>query len=136
MKNVIALVMTVIMMLTLSASAFAWSGPLTLNEAKKAALDYVGVNESEATFMTAHKCRDDGRHVYEIEFFCNDTKYDLDVDAQTGSVTDFSTEFHSGSCVQSLAGTRYDRDDWDDRYDYDWDDRYDCDWDDSFEWDD
>ena len=136
MKNVIALVMTIIMMLTLSASAFAWSGPLTLNEAKKAALDYVGVNESEATFMTAHKCRDDGRHVYEIEFFVNDTKYDLDVDAQTGSVTDFSTEFHSGSCVQSQTGMRYGRDDWDDRDDYDWDDRYDCDWDDSFEWDD
>ena len=81
-----------VMMLALGATAFAANGPLTLEQAKKAALDYAGVKAADAYFTKAFKTFDDGRQVYEIEFFANNTEYDMDVDVNTGAITDFSTE--------------------------------------------
>ena len=138
MKKAVAMVMVVVMMLALGVTAFAAHGPLTVDQAKKVALDYAGVKASEATFTTAHRDWDDGREVYEIELYANNTEYDMDVDVNTGRVTDFSTEYHGGYIQPGSNGGFYgyddDRYDWDDRYD-DWDDRYDYD-DGWFGWDD
>ena len=126
MKKVLAIVMLVVVMtLSLGTTAFADGGPLSLNQAKQTALDYAGVNASEAIFTKAHRDWDDGREVYEIEFYVGHTEYDMDVDVNTGRVTDFSVELHGGYGRDE--GRRVDRD-WDD----DWDDRYD---DDRFDWD-
>ena len=138
MKKAVAMVMVVVMMLALGVTAFAAHGPLTVDQAKKVALDYAGVKASEATFTKAHRDWDDGREVYEIELYANNTEYDMDVDVNTGRVTDFSTEYHGGYTQPGSNGGFYcyddDRYDWDDRYD-DWDDRYDYD-DGWFGWDD
>ena len=131
MKKVLAMVMTVVMMLALGTTAFADNAPLTVEQAKHAALNFAGVNASEATFTKAYKGYDDGREVYEIEFYANNTEYDMDVDVYTGRITDFSTEYHG---MQAARGYGF----WDDdMYDHDWDDRYDWDrdWDDMFDWD-
>lgn len=132
MKKVIAMVMTIVMMLALGTTAFADNTPLTVEQAKQAALNFAGVNASEATFTKAYKGYDDGREVYEIEFYANNTEYDMDVDVYTGRITDFSTEYHG---MQAARGYGF----WDDdMYDHDWDDRYDWDrdWDDMYDWDD
>ena len=138
MKKAVAMVMVVVMMLALGVTAFAAHGPLTVDQAKKVALDYAGVKASEATVTKAHRDWDDGREVYEIELYANNTEYDMDVDVNTGRVTDFSTEYHGGYTQPGSNGGFYgyddDRYDWDDRYD-DWDDRYDYD-DGWFGWDD
>ncbi len=141
MKKAVAMVMVVVMMLALGATAFAAGGRLTPDQAKQAALEYAGVKASEATFTKAYRDWDDGREVYEIEFFANNTEYDMDVDVNTGRITDYNMEFYGGySNTQPGGGYGYhDWDDWDDRYDrYDWDDRYDYDrdFDDMFDWDD
>ena len=132
MKKVIAMVMTVVMMLALGTTAFADNGPLTVEQAKQAALNFAGVNASEAVFTKAYKGYENGREVYEIEFYANNTEYDMDVDVYTGRITDFSTEYHG---MQAARGYGF----WDDdMYDHDWDDRYDWDrdWDDMYDWDD
>ena len=132
MKKVIAMVMTVVMMLALGTTAFADNAPLTADQAMQAAMDFAGVNASEASFTRAHRGYDDGREVYEIEFYANNTEYDMDVDVFTGRITDFSTEYHG---MQTAGGYGF----WDDdMYDHDWDDRYDWDrdWDDMYDWDD
>ena len=132
MKKAIAMVMAVVMMLALGTTAFADNTPLTVEQAKQAALNFAGVNASEATFTKAYKGYDDGREVYEIEFYANNTEYDMDVDVYTGRITDFSTEYHG---MQAARGYGF----WDDdMYDHDWDDRYDWDrdWDDMYDWDD
>ena len=127
MKKVIAMVMTVVMMLALGTTAFADNTPLTVEQAKQAALDFAGVNASEANFTKAYKDYDDGREVYEIEFYANNTEYDMDVDVYTGRITDFSTEYHG---MQAARGYGF----WDDdMYDHDWDDMYD--WDDPWDFD-
>jgi hypothetical protein len=139
MKKLAAMMMTLMMMLGLSVTAFAEGHALSLNEAKQAALNYVGVRAAEATFTKANRDWDDGREVYEIEFYANGVEYDMDIDVNTGAVSDFSSEYH-GSGAGDCDG--YWDDDW---YEYDDDDRYDPydDWDyifdhdyDLFDWDD
>ena len=119
MKKAVAVVLAVMMVLVLSVSAFAARGSLTLEEAKQAALEYAGVKASEATFTKAHRDFDDGREVYEIEFYANGTEYEMDVDAYTGRILEFSKEYHGGY-------GRYNDDDMYDR-DYDLDDFFDWD---------
>ena len=116
MKKVIAMVMAVITMLGLGTTAFADNGPLTVDQAMQAALDFVGMNDYEVTFTKAHKDYDDGREVYELEFYANGTEYDVDVDVYTGRITDFSNEYHG---IQAARGFGFRGRDWDDRWDFD-----------------
>ena len=133
MKKVLAMVMVMAMIMAFGVTAFAAGQGLTLDEAKQAALDYAGVKASEAAFTKAHRDWENGREVYEIEFYVGNTEYDMDVDVNTGRITDFSREYH-GAYGQSdyYYGSRYEvyGDDWDDMYDYDHD------FDDWFDWDD
>ena len=138
MKKMFAAVMVLVMMLAFGVTAFAEGQGLTLDQAKQAALDFAGVRANDATFTKAYQDWDDGRLVYEIEFYANGTEYDMNVDVNTGRITDFSTEYHGGYTQptynsQPTYGTQpyggYG--DWDDMYDHDWDDVFD-DW---FDWD-
>ena len=140
MKKLTAMVLALVMVLALTAGAFA-AGRLTKDEAKKIALDKAGVTAAEATFTKARLDYDDGREEYEFEFFANGKEFDIDVDANTGRVVKFDVE----RCYRDF-DDRYDRDfddyyDFDDRYDYydddwyDYDDRYDHDFDDWYDFD-
>lgn len=148
MKKLIAMGLILVMLLALGASAFADGGLFTREEARKIALEYAGTNASEAFFTKAREDRDNGRRVYEFEFFVDTTEYEVEVDAKTGRVTDFSVETRGGRMDGGFDSSRVydddwygfdddrcDRDDWDDRYDpddrYGWDD-----WDDRYGWDD
>ena len=123
-----------------------------MEQAKQVALDYAGVKAADVTFTKAHRDYDNGREVYEIEFYVGSTEYDMDVDVLTGRVTDFSSEYHGVynppvSNTQPGTNTQpsvpsygyYDDDPYDfdlydhdffdpyDFYDYDYDDMYDFD---------
>ena len=126
MKKIIAMIMTVAMMLGLGTTALA-AGPLTAEQARQAALDYTGVSASRAVFTKTYRDYENGREVYEIEFYDNDTEYDMDIDVNTGRITSFSTEYHGRQ-------TYHEYDAWDD----DFDDMFDLDhdWDDTWDWDD
>lgn len=127
MKKVLAMVIILAMMLTVGVMAFAEEQRLTLEEAKQAALDYAGVKASDASFTKAYKSWDDGREVYEIEFYADNTEYDMDVNVVTGRITDFSMEYHGGYNRPAY--------DYDYHYAYYDDDWYDDDWADWFDWD-
>ena len=75
MKKPVAMVLVVVMMLDLGVTAFAAKGPLTVEEAKQVALDYAGVKAADANFTKAHRDFDNGREVYEIEFYAFNTEY-------------------------------------------------------------
>ena len=88
MKKLVVVVMTFIMTMALSVTVFAANRKFTLDQAKKAALNYAGVKASEATFTKAYKDWEDGREVYEIEFYSGNTEYDMDIDVNNGRITD------------------------------------------------
>ena len=51
---------------------------------------------------------EDGRQVYEIEFYADGTQYEMDIDALTGRVKDFSAEYHDGyGQSASISGSSY-----------------------------
>ena len=132
MKKLTAMVLALVMVLALTAGAFA-AGRLTKDEAEQIALKEAGVTAAEATFTKAKLDYDDGREEYEFEFYADGKEFDVDVDANTGRVVKFDVE----RCYRDF-DDRYERDfddyyDFDDRYDYD--DRYDHDFDDWYDFD-
>ena len=125
MKKFTAMILALVMVLALTAGAFA-AGRLTKDEAKKISLDKAGVTAAEATFTKARLDYDDGREEYEFEFFANGKEFDVDVDANTGRVVKFDVECNGRDYYE------YDYDDRYDRYDRDYDDRFD--FDDRYDW--
>ena len=145
MKKAVAMVLVVVMMLAFGVNAFAANGPLTVEQAKQVALDYAGVKAADANFTKAHRDYDNGREVYEIEFYVGTTEYDMDVDVLTGKVTDFSVDHHyaynppvtNNQPVSPQPSVTYYGYYDDDPYDYDYDDMYDrYDFDDMYDYDD
>lgn len=61
---------------------------ITLENAKTIALTNAGFNAADATFVKAKEDRDDGRTVYEIEFYTANGEYDYEIDKTTGKILD------------------------------------------------
>ena len=68
---------------------------VSLDDAKQIALEHAGVTAENAVFTKAYLDDDDGRKEYEIEFYVDQTEYEMDVDATTGEVRDYETEAHA-----------------------------------------
>ncbi|MCI5690901.1 MAG: PepSY domain-containing protein [Clostridiales bacterium] len=65
--------------------------------AKAAALRHAGLQENQVTFLRCHLDRDDGRQVYDVEFYTKDGKeYDYEIDAATGEVLSSDYDAESG----------------------------------------
>jgi len=96
---------------TLSPSLSSPDGEITTERAKEIALANVGGG-------TVTECKldyENGRKVYEIKIVYGNTKYEMDVDAITGVISDYSAETINGS-----SGSKTDHDD-----DHDSDDDHD-----------
>ena len=66
------------------------ASPISEQTAKDTALTHAGVSDSDASFVRVKLDREDGRQVYEVEFYdSNYTEYDYEIDALTGNVLDF-----------------------------------------------
>ncbi len=78
---------------TAQATAAADSSILTAEEAKANALSHAGLSASQVTFAKAELDWDDGRRIYEIEFYGSDrTEYDYEIDAASGAVVKYAKE--------------------------------------------
>ena len=67
-------------------------GGITLEEAKAAALAYVGVEEGTSSFTKLELDYDDGTAVYEIEFYADGKEYSFEIDALSGKVLEAEME--------------------------------------------
>ena len=113
MKKLIAVALAAIMVACGCAVACAEQKTLTPEEARTIVLNYAGLTADQVTFTKCYEDRDDGRMVYEIEFYANGIEYDFNVDICTGQITEADRD-----CDQ------YDRDD---DHDFDLDDVFDFD---------
>lgn len=68
------------------------SGQISEAEAKKIALDRARIEESQASYLSVRRDRDDGRIVYEGKFFYNEMEYEFEIDAQTGTILEWDAE--------------------------------------------
>ena len=65
------------------------SADIGADRAKEIALDHAGVSASKATFVRAHLDYEDGRRVYDVEFYSGSKEYDYEIDAYTGDVLSY-----------------------------------------------
>ena len=74
-------------------------GLISLEDAKAAALAHAGVAASDAVFTKQKLDRDDGRTIYELEFYTTSgAEYEYDIDAATGKVIKFESDLeHAGT---------------------------------------
>ena len=63
-----------------------------MDEAKAIAYKEAGVDESDVTYSYAKLDKDDGKDVYEVEFYAGNQEYDYDIDPYTGAVLSFDSE--------------------------------------------
>ena len=71
-------------------------GVITVEEAKAKALADAKLTASQVTFTEAKLERDDGREIYDIEFYTADFKeYDYEIDAKTGEVLEVDYDAES-----------------------------------------
>lgn len=61
-------------------------------KAKEIVLVHAGVTADEITRYTLHRDRDDGKDVYEIEFWRGNIEYDYEIDAKTGEILQFDKD--------------------------------------------
>ena len=81
---------------------------LTAEQAKQIALEDAGLSADAVTFVKAGQEYDDGRLVYEFEFYQGATEYDYEIDAATGEIRSFDqdAEYYTpqAQTQQSAAG--------------------------------
>ena len=72
-----------------AAATEAARGFIGVDRAKSIALGHAGVS---ASFSKAKLDDDDGRGVYEIEFYVSNTEYDYEIDAHSGAILEASAD--------------------------------------------
>lgn len=95
---------------TASASTATASTPstiaqlaITLEQAKNFALTDAGVSSTEANFVKAKNDFENGRRIYEIEFYAGNKEYDYKYDAQTGMLIEKDFDMESDLPVAQQA---------------------------------
>lgn len=64
------------------------------DKAKSIAVEHAGLSASDVTFSKVKLENDDGYKVYEIEFYVNSTEYEYKIDASTGTILEYASEWH------------------------------------------
>jgi len=64
-------------------------------KAKAIALTHANLAASSVTFIKVHLNYDDGRPVYDVEFYSGNVEYDYEIDAVTGEIREYDREIES-----------------------------------------
>ncbi len=74
------------------ANATAEKNSIGSDAAAQIALEDAGINEADAQHLRSVFERDDGRYVFDVEFFVNGVEYDYLIDANLGTVIERDTD--------------------------------------------
>ena len=64
-----------------------------VSKAKEIALKDAGLSASKVDFIKAKLDKDDGKRVYEVEFYQGNMEYDYTIDAYTGEILEWDAEY-------------------------------------------
>lgn len=74
------------------AVTVAATDDIGIDKATEIALADAGFSANDVEFTKQNSEIDDGVNIYEVEFVNGETKYEYDIDAQTGSIRDKDTD--------------------------------------------
>ncbi len=77
------------------------------DKAREIALGYVGVAQEDAAYVRVERDWENGREVFEVEFFAGEWEYGLEIEAGTGEIRAFDSEREPGTA--SPGGEAVDR---------------------------
>ena len=77
------------------------TGAVDEAKAQEIALAHAGVKAADATITKSKLDYDDGRQVYEIEWYANGAKYDYEIDAATGKIVSYDYDAENYTPSQS-----------------------------------
>lgn len=63
-----------------------------VDKAKDIALDHAGLSEDEVFYKKAKLTKDDGRYVYDVEFYSGEYEYEYEIDAVSGKIREHDKE--------------------------------------------
>lgn len=93
MKKLLSAVLLVLVVFAFAGCNRNGKGEISKEKAKGIALTKAGLTEDEVTFVRVERDRDDGKTVYEVEFYTKDNiEYDYEIDAKTGEVVSFDAD--------------------------------------------
>ena len=79
---------------------------ITESRAKEIALADAGLSADQVTFIKSKLDYDDGRQVYDVEFYTSDYKeYDYEIDASTGKIVSYDFDAENYTPPASSSGT-------------------------------
>lgn len=76
------------------------STSITEEQAKEIAANHAGVAVADLTFHSVSLEEDDGRRVYDVEFYSGSTEYDYEIDAATGDILSYDNDVENFSIPQ------------------------------------
>lgn len=85
----------------------ASSGAIDEAQARSIALEHAGVAESDAAFYRVERDSDDGRAIYEVEFYSGNTEYDYEISAETGEILSYDSDIEGWAAqgASSVSGS-------------------------------
>lgn len=81
------------------------SASITEEQAKEIAANHAGVAVADVTFHSVSLEEDDGRRVYDVEFYSGSTEYDYEIDAATGDILSYDNDVENFSIPQQQSTT-------------------------------
>ena len=81
----------------------AASGDIGSEKAKSIALNHAGVTSSTAKFVKVERDRDDGRLLYEVEFYAGNKEYDYEILAADGTILSYDADIEGYRILSSTS---------------------------------
>ena len=78
-----------------STGASASTGLIGEAKAKETALNHAGLTSSQVSFVQTKLDWENGRQVYEVEFYSGNKEYDYEIDASTGSIRGYDYDIEN-----------------------------------------
>lgn len=71
------------------------NGAISIEKAKEIALAHAGVAAADVSFVRAEQDRENGKNVFDIEFYQGNTEYDYEIDVVTGDILSYDTDIEN-----------------------------------------
>jgi uncharacterized membrane protein YkoI len=76
-------------------------------KAREIALDHADVSEKDAAFIRTELDYENGRYVYEVEFWSGNTEYDYEINATTGDIVSYDHDIENYSIPSNSSSGNY-----------------------------